>query len=88
MPALPGLFFTGTDTGVGKTHVAALVIRVLKQQGQRVRVSKPVATGVNAQGWNEDTVKLAQAADMPIEQWSTITRFGWQLEPGRRRPSE
>ena len=73
MPALRGLFFTGTDTGVGKTHVAALVIRVLKQQGQRVRVSKPVATGVNAQGWNEDTVKLAQAADMPIEQWSTIT---------------
>jgi dethiobiotin synthetase len=73
MPALRGLFFTGTDTGVGKTHVASLVTRVLKQQGRRVCVCKPVATGVNAQGWNEDTVKLARAADMPMEQWPTIT---------------
>jgi dethiobiotin synthetase len=40
-----GLFFTGTDTGVGKTTIAAAVARILRRQGRHVRVSKPVATG-------------------------------------------
>lgn len=40
-----GLFITGTDTGVGKTRVAALIARHLRGQGRRVGVLKPVATG-------------------------------------------
>jgi dethiobiotin synthetase len=58
------LFFTGTDTGVGKTIVAAAVARWLRRQGRPVRVSKPVATGARWTGdrWlSDDTVLLARA---------------------------
>jgi dethiobiotin synthetase len=41
----PGLFITGTDTGVGKTHVAALIARELTAAGSRVGVYKPTASG-------------------------------------------
>ena len=41
----PGLFVTGTDTGVGKTHVASLVARQLAATGVRVGVYKPVCSG-------------------------------------------
>lgn len=49
--ALPprGLFITGTDTGVGKTFVAAAIAEALRRSGLRVGVYKPVATGVEAQ---------------------------------------
>jgi dethiobiotin synthetase len=59
-----GLFFTGTDTGVGKTHVVAAVARTLRAAGKAVRVSKPVATGATWTGrrWlSEDTERLASA---------------------------
>ncbi len=39
------LFFAGTDTNVGKTHLAALATRELVQLGYRVGVYKPVASG-------------------------------------------
>ncbi|MBY0510610.1 MAG: dethiobiotin synthase [Rhodospirillaceae bacterium] len=38
-------FITGTGTDIGKTFVAAHVIRALKQRGQKVRALKPVASG-------------------------------------------
>ncbi|OQW65591.1 MAG: dethiobiotin synthase [Nitrospira sp. ST-bin4] len=41
-----GIFITGTDTGVGKTLVAAAVALALKEQGREVGVMKPVETGV------------------------------------------
>ncbi len=44
-PDPPGLFVTGTDTGVGKTHVAALIARQLSATGVRVGVYKPVCSG-------------------------------------------
>ncbi len=40
-----GLFITGTDTGVGKTIVAAGMAAALRQRGINVGVMKPVATG-------------------------------------------
>lgn len=41
----PGLFITGTDTGVGKTVVTAAIARSLARHGRRVGVCKPFATG-------------------------------------------
>ncbi|MDD4890434.1 MAG: dethiobiotin synthase [Phycisphaerae bacterium] len=41
----PGLFVTGTDTGVGKTVVAGGIAVVQRQAGRRVGVFKPIATG-------------------------------------------
>jgi len=72
-----GLFFTGTDTGVGKTLVAASVARLFRQQGRRFGVCKPVATGAKrgANGWlAEDTrwlIEAAQSTDRPEE----VTRW-------------
>jgi len=45
MPRHMGLFIAGTDTGVGKTLVAGAIARILRQQGRRVGVFKPIATG-------------------------------------------
>ena len=40
-----GIFITATDTGVGKTIVAATIIRALKGQGIKVGAMKPIETG-------------------------------------------
>ena len=42
-----GIFVTGTDTGVGKTIVAAALLRALKACGLRAIGMKPVAAGIN-----------------------------------------
>lgn len=39
------LFVTGTDTGVGKTVIAAALLRGLRERGRRVAGMKPVASG-------------------------------------------
>ncbi len=41
----PALFVTGTDTGVGKTRVAAALCRAMAARGARVAAMKPVASG-------------------------------------------
>lgn len=40
-----GIFITGTDTGVGKTIVAATLALVLRMKGVRVGVMKPITSG-------------------------------------------
>jgi dethiobiotin synthetase len=64
----PGLFITGSDTGVGKTYVAALIARALREQGHTVGVYKPAATGcrqVRGQLVSSDARILWQAAGRP-----------------------
>ena len=46
----PGLFVTGTDTGVGKTHVAAALVSVLRSAGEDAVPMKPVQTGCVSRG--------------------------------------
>jgi dethiobiotin synthetase len=41
-----GLFVTGTDTGVGKSIVAASICAALSARGERVAAFKPVVTGL------------------------------------------
>ena len=71
MIALPGLFVVGTDTGVGKTRVASAIARSLVEQGRRVGVLKPVATGVGGDGdgnaRGEDVARLIAAAGGSID---------------------
>ena len=60
-----GLFVTGTDTGVGKTVVAAAVAAALRARGERVAVFKPVLTGTDEPrdpDWPPDDELLALAA--------------------------
>ncbi|MEN6451053.1 MAG: dethiobiotin synthase [Thermoguttaceae bacterium] len=68
MNDLPGLFITGTDTGVGKTYVGGLIARQLAAQGHRVGVYKPAASGCLRQNGtlvSEDAVALWEAAGRP-----------------------
>ncbi len=43
---MSGVFVTGTDTGVGKTLVAAGIAGALRRDGIDVGVMKPIATGI------------------------------------------
>ena len=52
---------TGTDTGVGKTVVAAALLSMLRRRGLRVAAMKPVETGV-LPGAQTDAARLLAAA--------------------------
>lgn len=64
-----GLFVTGTDTEVGKTHIAAGLLHLLAQDGSRTAGLKPVAAGLTevAGRWvNEDVQCLREAGSLPL----------------------
>jgi len=80
-----GLFITGTDTGVGKTYVTALIARSLVRGGKRVGVYKPVASGCeenNNQLVSDDAERLRAAigSDVPIDRVCP-QRFAAPLAP-------
>lgn len=67
-PSIPGLFITGTDTGVGKTVVAGAIAAWFRRRGARVGVFKPVATGCERRREglvSADAEFLAHCADSP-----------------------
>jgi dethiobiotin synthetase len=85
LPALRGLFVTGTDTGVGKTVVAGGIARCLLKTGRRVEVFKPVASGCKQarEGLvSEDAEFLAACADShrPLAE-ITPSRYASELAP-------
>lgn len=45
-----GVFITGTDTGVGKTYVSVLALRMLRSCGVDVGAMKPIETGLATAG--------------------------------------
>lgn len=59
-------FITGTDTGIGKTCVAAGLARALKQNQINIGVMKPYATGSKSNGKfrSDDVEILANAAQV------------------------
>lgn len=63
-----GIFITGTDTGVGKTIVAATLARLLRMRGVSVGVMKPVTSGcreIDGKPVSDDALLLCQAAGIP-----------------------
>ena len=66
---IPGLFITGTDTGVGKTVVAGAIAQWFVRRGLTVAVCKPAATGCvrRREGLvSEDAELLAYCADTDV----------------------
>ena len=61
-----GLLVAGTDTGVGKTSVAAGLARLLRDRGVDVGVMKPAATGVPPDG-DADLLRAAAGCDDPLD---------------------
>jgi dethiobiotin synthetase len=79
-----GCFVTGTDTGVGKTVVAAAIIAALRAAGEcNVKALKPVMTGLDEPpdpDWPPDHQLLARVAGCRPEQVAPI-RFGPATSP-------
>lgn len=71
------VFVTGTDTGVGKTHVTCALLAGLRARGLTVAAMKPVASGCTptAEGLrNDDAVRLRLACD-PIPDYGDVNPF-------------
>lgn len=64
--AVPGLFVTGTDTGVGKTAVSCALLRVWRAQGLSVTPFKPLVSGRSADGTFEDIERLRAASGLAL----------------------
>ena len=65
-----GFFITGTDTEIGKTHIAQGLIHLLKQQGYVTTAMKPVSAGcetTEAGLRNDDAVKLQHATGLDLD---------------------
>ena len=62
-----GCFVTGTDTGVGKTVVAAALAICLRQRGLNVGVMKPVETGVGERGSTLSDAEYLRAAGGAVD---------------------
>ncbi|HEX7129806.1 MAG TPA: ATP-dependent dethiobiotin synthetase BioD, partial [Rhodanobacteraceae bacterium] len=61
-----GVFVAGTDTGIGKTHVACALLHALREAGVRSVGMKPVASGCERTPdglRNEDALALIAASD-------------------------
>ena len=80
---MPGLFVTGTDTGVGKTVVAAAIVAALRDRGVPVRALKPLITGLDDPpdtDWPPDHELLALATGHSADEVA-LMRYGPPVSP-------
>ena len=79
-----GVFVTGTDTGAGKTVVAATIAAALAARGERVAAFKPVITGLDDEPgeWPADDELLAAHATCGQSREDVApVRFGPPVSP-------
>jgi dethiobiotin synthetase len=80
---LRGCLVTGTDTGVGKTVVAAAIVARLREQGQPVRALKPLITGLDDEpdtDWPPDHELLARVSGQRADE-TVLHGFGPPVSP-------
>ena len=73
-------FITGTDTEIGKTHVASALIRQLVAGGHRVAGMKPVASGCESTPAglrNEDALSLIAASNVDLP-YDVVNPFAFE----------
>jgi dethiobiotin synthetase len=77
-----GVFVTGTDTGVGKTVVAAALAAAMRDAGEHVGAFKPVVTGIDEPDGDRppDHELLAAAVGRPVAEVTPHT-FGPAVSP-------
>jgi len=81
---LRGVFVTGTDTGVGKSVVAAAICAALADHGERVAAFKPAVTGLDEDPgeWGHDHELLAAVANVGQSPGDVAPyRYGPPLSP-------
>jgi dethiobiotin synthetase len=62
-------FVTGTDTGIGKTHITCALLHATRRQSLTAAGMKPIAAGVEADGRNDDVTRLL-AASRSSRRWT------------------
>lgn len=74
---LPGLFVTGTDTGIGKSVASAALLHALRAGGARTVGMKPVASGCEPgpDGWRNEDALLLQAASQPRPRYEDVNPY-------------
>ena len=80
------IFFTGTGTDIGKTHILCALLEAYRVVGGRARVLKPVLSGFdNATAATSDTARLIRANGQSVDaeniKASTPWRFKAPLSP-------
>ncbi len=77
-----GVFVTGTDTGAGKTVVAAAICAALAERGEKVAAFKPVVTGLDEEpgDWPPDHELLGAATGQAPADVAPYT-FGPAVSP-------
>jgi dethiobiotin synthetase len=87
-----GLFVAGTDTGVGKTIVAAGLVRLARKAGIRAIAIKPIETGCSLRSgvlFPEDGAFLADAAEKCLSLDQCVPfRFSLPASPARAAAQE
>lgn len=99
-PVGRGVFVAGTDTGVGKTVLAACLAAALRARGLRAAAFKPVVTGLDEApdpGWPPDHELLAATTGQkpgevapwrfgpPVSPHLAAARAGRELDPAALR---
>ena len=74
-------YVTGTDTGIGKTHVSAWMLRNAVKKGQRVIGMKPVASGcIRRDGeWRSEDAEALIAASNVEASYADINPYALEL---------
>jgi 8-amino-7-oxononanoate synthase len=72
------LLVTGSDTGIGKTHVVAALARQLAADGSRVQIVKAIETGTPAEGDAACAQRLSGGA---AAEFFTLLNFAAPLAP-------
>ena len=73
----PGLYVTGTDTGVGKTLASGALLHAMRAGGLRAVGMKPVASGcerIDGEWQNADALALMEASD-PKPRYEDLNPF-------------
>ncbi|MFQ5581691.1 MAG: dethiobiotin synthase [Mariprofundaceae bacterium] len=74
-------FITATDTGAGKTFIAARLVKILLDRGVNALAVKPVACGTGKDGINEDVAILMQAQGISDPQQINLYSFAMPSAP-------
>jgi dethiobiotin synthetase len=80
--SVPGVFVTGTDTGVGKTWISAGLVHALRAAGQPAAGMKPVASGceeTSAGLRNADAEALREAMGEHAPDYDIINPYALRL---------
>lgn len=75
-----GIFVTGTDTGIGKTHIVLTLLNYIRSKGHTVAAMKPIAAGCthSVDGLRNDDAVCLQAASTPIPPYHWINPYAFE----------